>query len=358
MSRVDLRSDTLTLPTDEMREAMAAAEVGDDVYGEDPTVDHLEEIAAEKMGMEAALYVPSGAMGNTCAMLSHARHGEEVIFEERAHMFVWECGAFANIAGLASRTLTGSNGIIQPDQLREAIRGHNVHFSPTSLVCIENTHNNYGGSPWTPAEVEAIGSVCKENGLKLHMDGARLFNAAVAHGVEAKAYAAHIDSVMFCVSKGLSAPVGSLLCGSRSFIDRAYEMRKRLGGAMRQAGVIAAAGIVALKNMVNRLSEDHTNAKRLVEGLGAIDGIEIEAPEVMTNILKVDVGQWGWTAEQLVNAWKEQGILSNPRPPHGARLVTHRHINAADVEYVIETTQKMAQSAENNAERRLLSASG
>jgi threonine aldolase len=345
MSRVDLRSDTLTLPTDEMKAAMAAAEVGDDVYGEDPTINRLEEVAAEKVGMEAALYVPSGTMGNTCALLSHARHGEEVIFEERAHMYVWECGAFANIAGLASRALSGENGVIHPEQLESAIRGYNVHFSPTSLVCIENTHNNYGGTAWTPDQVQAIGAVCKEHGLKLHMDGARLFNATVAHGVEATTYTAHVDSVMFCVSKGLSAPVGSLLCGSRAFIDRAYEMRKRLGGAMRQAGVIAAAGLVAIEQMIDRLAEDHANAQRLVEGLGSIEGVEIEAPDVMTNILKVDVADWGWTAEQLVSTWKEHGILSNPRPPHGARLVTHRHISADDVEYVIETTRAMAQRA-------------
>jgi threonine aldolase len=249
VNKVDLRSDTLTLPTDEMKEAMAAAEVGDDVYGEDPTVHRLEELAAAKVGMEAALYVPSGTMGNTCALLAHANHGEEVIFEERAHMYVWECGAFANIAGLASRAIAGEHGIISAEQLREAIRGYNVHFAPTKLVCIENTHNNYAGSAWTPAEVQAIGDVCKENSLKLHMDGARLFNAAVAHGVEASAYTQHIDSVMFCVSKGLSGPVGSLLCGSRAFVDRAYEMRKRLGGAMRQAGIIAAAGIVAIETM-------------------------------------------------------------------------------------------------------------
>ncbi len=345
MSRVDLRSDTLTLPTEQMKEAMSAAEVGDDVYGEDPTINRLEEIAAEKVGMEAALYVPSGTMGNTCALLTHARHGDEVIFEERAHMYVWECGAFANIAGLASRALTGENGIFSAEQLRAELRGQNVHFSPTSLVCIENTHNNYGGSAWTPAQVRAVGDVCKENGLKLHMDGARLFNAAVALGVDAREYTAHVDSVMFCVSKGLSAPVGSLLCGSRSFIDQAYAMRKRLGGAMRQAGIIAAAGIVAIEHMVDRLAEDHANARRLIDGLGAIEGVEIEAPELATNILKVDVAQWGWTAEQLVSTWKERGILCNPRPPHGARLVTHRHIDTADVDYVIETTREMATSA-------------
>lgn len=256
-------------------------------------------------------------------------------------MYIWECGAFANIAGLASRALKGEYGIISAEQLREAMRGYNMHFALTSLVCIENTHNNYAGSAWTPAEVEAVGEVCKEHELKLHMDGARLFNAAVAHGVDVRDYSAHVDSVMFCVSKGLSAPVGSLLCGSRTFIDRACEMRKRLGGAMRQAGVIAAAGIVAIEKMVERLAEDHANAKRLAAGLGALEGFSVEMPPAATNILKVDVQGIGWTSDQLLAAWKQRGILCNGRPPHGARLVTHRHLSAANADYVVEQTKEM-----------------
>ena len=343
MRKVDLRSDTLTLPTENMREEMAKADVGDDVYGEDPTVRRLEDLAAEIVGMEAALFVPSGAMANTCALLTHSKHGNEVLFEERAHMYVWECGAFANVAGLAARTIKSENGIILPEQLREAIRGDNVHFAKTTLLCIENTHNNYAGSAWSPQQVKSLSLECEKHGLKLHMDGARLFNAAVAHGVVARDYAAHVDSLMFCISKGLSAPVGSLLCGDQNFIDKAYSMRKRLGGAMRQSGIIAAAGIVALNHMIERLADDHARADRLVKGLTEIDGITVERPPVSTNIVKVDFSALGWTSDRLVSEWKNKGILCNSRPPHGARLVTHRHIDSDDVDYVLAITRELVE---------------
>jgi len=341
MRKVDLRSDTLTLPTEKMREEMAKAEVGDDVYGEDPTVQRLEEIAAEKVGMEAALFVPSGAMANTCALLTHSEHGDEVLFEERAHMYVWECGAFANLAGLAARTIKSEDGIILPEQLKEAIRGENVHFAKSTLLCIENTHNNYAGSAWSPQQLKSLSLECEKQGLNLHMDGARLFNAAVAHGVPARDYGVLVDSLMFCVSKGLSAPVGSLLCGNRDFIDKAYGMRKRLGGAMRQSGIIAAAGIVALNDMIERLAHDHARADRLVNGLTEIDGITVEKPIVSTNIVKVDFAALGWTSEKLVSEWKSKGILCNSRPKYGARLVTHRHIDDDDVDYLLATTREM-----------------
>ena len=343
MRKVDLRSDTLTLPTENMRKAMAEADVGDDVYGEDPTVRKLEELAAETVGMEAALFVPSGAMANTCALLTHSEHGEEVLFEERAHMFVWECGAFANVAGLAARTIKAKYGVIQPEQLRRAIRGDNVHFAKTTLLCIENTHNNYSGSAWSLTQLKSLSLECKKQGLKLHMDGARLFNAAVANGITAKDFGEHVDSLMFCISKGLSAPVGSLLCGDQSFIEEAYRMRKRLGGAMRQSGIIAAAGVVALNQMVDRLDDDHAKADRLVKGLIELDGIAVEKPPISTNILKVDFSELGWTSEKIVCAWKNNGILCNPRPPYGARLVTHRHIEDDDVDYVLTRTKEMVQ---------------
>ncbi|MFA6110935.1 MAG: low-specificity L-threonine aldolase [Candidatus Latescibacterota bacterium] len=338
---IDLRSDTVTRPTEAMRQAMVRAEVGDDVYGEDPTVNRLQEMAAERMGMEAALFVPSGTMGNTIALLVHTRPGEELLVEERSHVYYWECGNYATVAGLAVRPIGGEHGVLTPERLEAALRGPNLHFPRPALVCVENTHNNASGSAWTPAQMAALSRVVREHGLALHLDGARIFNAAVALGVDPREYTRHVDSVMFCVSKGLSAPVGSLLCGTRAFVDRAVRMRKRLGGAMRQAGILAAAGIVALEQMVERLAEDHGNARLLAAGLAAIPGIAVAQPPVPTNILVVDVAGLGWTAETLVGRWRSQGVLSNPRPPSAARLVTHRHVSAADAEYVVAITREL-----------------
>jgi len=341
-SIVDLRSDTVTQPTEAMRAAMAAAPVGDDVYGEDPTVNRLQEMAAARLGMEAALFVPSGTMGNTCALLAHTQAGDEVVFEAQAHMHLWECGNYASIAGLAVRTVAGQHGVIGPAELEAVLRPANVHFPPTRLVCIENTHNNHGGAAWTPAQVAALAAAARRHGLRVHMDGARLFNAAVAAGADVQAYARHVDSVMFCVSKGLSAPVGSLLCGTQAFIERAVRARKRLGGGMRQAGVLAAAGIVALEQMVERLAEDHARARALAVGLEALGGFRAPLPPLATNIVIVEVAARGWTAPELVAAWRAAGILCNPRPPSRVRLVTHRHITDADVAYVLETTRALA----------------
>ena len=338
---VDLRSDTITLPTEEMQEAMARAPLGDDVYGEDPTVNRLQELAADKMGKEASLYVPSGTMGNTCALLAHANWGDEALFEERAHMYYWEAGTYANIAGLAARAVKGEHGVVTPEQIHASVRADNPHFAPLKVVCIENSHNNYAGHAWSVPEMAAVGEACREHGLKLHMDGARIFNAAVAMGVAASDYAQHVDSVMFCVSKGLSAPLGSLVCGDRAFIDEVYRMRKRLGGAMRQAGVVAAAGIVALEQMVERLADDHAVAQALADGLGSIDGVEVLFPPRPTNILKVDFAALGWSAADVVGRWKERGVLCNPRPPHGARLVANRHVGVEDVGYVVKVTREM-----------------
>ena len=338
---VDLRSDTITLPTREMMEAMVRARLGDDVYNEDPTVNRLQELAAAKMGMEAALYVPSGTMGNTCALLAHTFPGQEVVFEEFSHMYRFESGAYANIAGLSARLVKGHHGIFRPEQLEECIEGCGARFSELRLVCIENTYNYSGGSAWTPGEVEAVSKVARRNNLKLHVDGARIFNAAVALGVDVKAYSRHLDSIMFCLSKSLSAPVGSLLCGSRAFIDRAYQMRRRLGGAMRQAGVLAAAGIVALEKMVDRLAEDHEKARLLREGLQAVEGLELSIPPVSTNMVIVDVKKLGWNSEDLIVKWKACGILGVMRPPTRCRLVAHRHTTFEEVDYVVESTRRL-----------------
>ena len=338
----DLRSDTLTQPTAEMKQAIATAALGDDCYDEDPTVHRLQELAAEKVGMEAALYVPTGTMGNSCALLSHTSPGDEILFEERAHMYNWESGAFANVGGLAARTLSTPDGILRPEQLEAAMRPSNVHFPPSALVCIENTHNNHAGIAWTPAQVEAAAAVVHERGAKLHIDGARIFNASIARHAEVGDYTRHADSLMFCISKGLSAPVGSLVCGSRAFVDEAYRMRKRLGGAMRQVGIIAAAGIVALETMVDRLAQDHAHARLLAQGLAASEGITVEYPEEGgTNILMVDVGALGWTSADLIEKWLSYGIRCNPRPPSRVRLLTHRHISSEDVQYVVEVTQNL-----------------
>ncbi len=342
---VDLRSDTITLPTEEMREAMARAALGDDCFNEDPTVNRLQKLAAAKLGMEAALYVPSGTMGNSCALLAHTYPGQEVVFEEFAHMYRFEAGAYASFAGLSARLVKGEHGIIRPGHLEECIEGCGARYSGLSLVCIENTYNYSGGSAWTPAEVEAVSSVVRRYNLKLHVDGARIFNAAVALGVDVKYYAQHVDSVMFCVSKSLSAPVGSLLCGSRTFIDRAYHMRRRLGGAMRQVGVLAAAGIVALEQMVDRLAEDHEKARLLREGLQAIDCLELSTPPVPTNMLIVDARKLGWTSEDLNGRWKACGILSIMRPPNRCRLVVHRHTTFEEVDYVVESTRRLVRAA-------------
>jgi len=342
---VDLRSDTITRPTEQMWEAMRRADVGDDVYGEDPTVRRLEELAAAKVGMAAAVYVPTGTMGNTAALMAHTHAGEEVIFEALAHMYNWEAGGYASLAGLASRCIPGQDGVITGAQLEEAIRGDDPHFPELSLVCLENTHNNAAGSCWLPEEMADVCQVAHRHGLKVHLDGARIFNAAVATGRDASEFARHVDSVMFCISKGLSAPVGSLVCGSAAVIDRVRRLRKRLGGGMRQAGVVAAAGIVALEAMVDRLGEDHANARALSEGLAAIDGFRTTLAPRPTNIAMVHVGDLDWTSDELIERWGALGIRCNARPPSSVRVVTNRHVTADDIAYVVEATRDMVAAA-------------
>ena len=336
---VDLRSDTVTRPTDAMREAMARAPVGDDEYGEDPTVNQLEELAAAKLGMEAALYVPSGSMGNRCALIAHTGAGQGVYYETGAHIFAKARRGHAEAAGLRAYPLDGAFGVIAPGQLQEAVDAAGLEAVRGGLVCIENSHNLSGGNAWAPSEVEALAAAARARNLKLHMDGARLFNAAVARGVEASEFTRHADSVMFCVSKGLSAPVGSLLCGSHAFIDRARDVRKDLGGTMRQAGIIAAAGIVALDTMVPRLAEDQANAKRLYEGLSCLPRIIAEQPPAPTNFVTLDGRELGWHSSELLARLKEGGVLANPRPPTRARLVLHRHIGLDDLDHVVEVVR-------------------
>lgn len=338
MRTIDLRSDTVTQPTQRMRELISQAVVGDDVYQEDPTASKLEAYAAELMGKEAALFVPSGTMGNLAALMSHTQPGEEVVLEADAHIYRYEVGGICRIAGLVPLLLPGQGGLFTVEQLKKALRPRNIHYPKTTLLCLENTHNNSGGQVLPQEQVVEVAQAAKDAGLKLHLDGARIFNAAVASGTDVKTLAEPFDSVMFCLSKGLAAPVGSLLAGSVDFIARARKNRKILGGGMRQAGILAAAGFESLKVMAKRLEEDHRRAKRLAEGLGSIPGLRVANP-VQTNIVMLETAEAGITAGELASAWSDAGILAVARSEYGLRLVTHYQISDADVDYVVSATR-------------------
>ena len=341
---IDLRSDTVTLPTREMRQAMMEAEVGDDVYGEDPTVNRLQALAAELTGKEAALFVTSGTQGNMVSLLSHCGRGDEVIVGDRSHTYLYEQGGMAQLGGIHPRVIPNRpDGTLDPEDIVNAIRPNNIHFPRTRLVVLENTHNFCYGSPLTPEYTRTIGELVHERGLKLHIDGARIFNAAVALGVDVKELAAPADSITFCLSKGLSAPVGSVVCGSREFIEEAKRVRKVLGGGMRQAGVIAAAGIVALTQMVDRLAEDHANARRLAEGLARIPGFEVELERIRTNIVYFDVVN-GATAAEVAERAKEAGVLVLALGPYRIRAVTHYGIEAHHIDEALNVFEHIARS--------------
>src|SRR5881409_2117707 len=290
---VDLRSDTLTLPTPEMREAMARAEVGDDVWGEDPTVQRLEALAARRLGKPAGLFVTSGTQGNLISVLSHTRPGQEIVVDFDSHVFNNEVAGAPVIGQVQMRPTKTERGFPTPEQVREALRPANIHVPPTGLVCVENTHNRHGGTCCTPEEIAAVAAVAHEAGVPVHLDGARLFNAAVALKRPAADFARHVDTVTFCLSKGLGAPVGSVICGRPEVVTRARRLRKMVGGGMRQAGIIAAAGIVALERMVGRLAEDHVNARTLAEGVAKLPGVRIDLASVQTNIVIFAVGAVG-----------------------------------------------------------------
>ena len=342
MGLIDLRSDTVTLPTPRMREAMAAAEVGDDVFGEDPTVNRLEAMAAERMGKEAGLFVPSGTMGNLVALLTHCNRGDEVILGDQSHTFLYEAGGSAALGGIHPFPLPNNpDGTIDPEKIEAAIRPENVHFPRTRLICLENTHNRCGGAVLRPAYMARVGEIARRHGLAVHLDGARIFNAAVALGVEPAVLTRDVDSVTFCVSKGLSAPVGSVLCGSAAFIAEARRARKIVGGGMRQAGVIAAAGIVALEEMVERLAEDHANARRLAEGLAEMPGIVIDPERVETNIVIFELHREDLTPEELAARLREQGVLLLPIGGRRLRAVTHYGIERRDIETALAAFRRI-----------------
>jgi threonine aldolase len=339
---IDLRSDTVTKPTPKMRAAMAVAEVGDDVYGEDPTVNRLEERAAEIFGKEAALFVPTGTMGNTIAIKMHTRHGEEVICEARSHVVDWELSMMAWFSGCIARAVAAADGVLTWKQIEPALRPKGPHNAPTTLICLEDTHNMAGGTVYP---LETIDEICYEahaRGLKVHIDGARIFNAAVAAQTRVSRIVRDADSVMFCLSKGLGAPVGSLLVGRAAEIAEGRLYRKRLGGGMRQAGVLAAAGLIALEESPARLEEDHENAQYLAHALAEIPGIEIDPDQARTNIVIFDIAALGASTQEFSNELKMRGVLANGIDMRKMRMVTHMDVSRADCERAAQALAECA----------------
>lgn len=347
MKYIDLRSDTVTHPTPAMREAMARAEVGDDVYGDDPTVNRLQEMAAAKLGKEAGLFVASGTMGNLAAMLAHCGRGDEVILGDKAHTFLYEAGGISALGGVHSHQVTNQpDGTLLLDDILAAIRPNDQHFPVTRLVALENTHNRCGGVVLSPEYTREVGQLCKDNNLVLHLDGARLFNAAVALGIPAQQLAEPADSVTFCLSKALCAPVGSVLCGSQDFIQRAHRIRKQLGGGMRQAGILAAAGIVALETMTERLADDHARAKRLAQGLAKIPGIELDPGTPYTNMIFLSLSaEVPSNTKDVVAALEKHGVLVGATGSRRFRLVSHYWIDDANVEKAIQAFSQVLSKA-------------
>ena len=332
---LDLRSDTVTLPTPEMREASYKAKLGDDVYGDDPTVNEIEALAAKIFGKEAGLFVTSGTMGNAVSVLAHTQRGDEIILEQTSHIYVNEVGGLAVMGSLMARTIPGEKGWMKPEDIRKAIRADNIHYPRTSLVCIENTHNSAGGIALTPKQMQSNWDVAKEHDLGVHLDGARVFNAAVALRVDVKELARYADTIQICLSKGLSAPVGSMVVGTEELVKRARKYRKMLGGGMRQAGIIAAPGIIALTKMVDRLEDDHKNAKLLATGLQKL-GIKV-LNEVQTNMAYIDFSGVGWKGKDWTKACTKLGWKSRAGDnATSTRLVTHYGIEEEDIRSFLE----------------------
>lgn len=338
---IDLRSDTVTRPTPEMRAAMAEAIVGDDVYQEDPTVNRLEDRAAEVLGKEAGLFVPTGVMGNTIGIKIHTEHGQEVICDSRGHILNYELSMMAWFAGCVARAIPTANGLLDWAQVKAEIRPLGPHAAPTGLIEVENSHNVGGGTVYPQAQLDAICDGAHSCGLPVHMDGARLFNASVAAGRSVAAITAKVDTVMFCLSKGLGAPVGSMLVGPRALIDKGRLYRKRLGGGMRQAGILAAAGLIALEKMPARLGEDHVNARMIAGRIAALPGISIDPAKVVTNILIFDVAATPWTAAEFSAKMAEYGVLMNAFGPTLVRIVTHFDAPKAACEIAVEKIEEM-----------------
>ena len=338
---VDLRSDTVTKPSPGMRQAMAEAEVGDDVFHEDPSVNRLEEMVATLYGKEAALYVASGTMANQIAIRAQTHHGDEIIMERTSHPFNSEAGALAALAGVQVNLVDGRHGIMGVEQIRAAVRTPNVHHAPTALICLENTHNRGSGSIWPLDNIRSIREFARSVRVPMHLDGARLMNACVATGLTPKDYAQYVDSCTLCLSKGLGAPVGSLIIGSKEFIAQAHRFRKQFGGGMRQAGILAAAGIYALEHNVERLAEDHHNAQRLARGIAEIDGLDIDLQTVETNILYFGVRLPGLTVPILLERLKAEGVLMLGTGPNSIRAVTHLDVSKDGIDRALDVLRKV-----------------
>ena len=334
-----MRSDTVTQPTEEMRRAMVAAPLGDDVFGDDPTVNRLEEVAASRLGKEASVFLPTGTMGNLVGLAVNARLGEEVIADAGSHVFLYEGGGAAAIAGVQIMPVVTVAGVMSPKQIEAAVRRRDdVHVPLTAALCIEDTHNTHGGIVWPIDALRAASSTARAHGLRVHLDGARLFNASVAMGVDVADLAACADTVTFCISKGLGCPAGSLFCGSRESVEHARRWRKRLGGSMRQTGVLAAAGLIALDSMVDRLAEDHANARTLAEGLAELPGVHCDLSRVQTNLVYFEVTKL--TAVEFEHGCRQRGLLGEATGRQQVRLVTHIGVTAADIQAALKICEE------------------
>ena len=342
---IDLRSDTVTKPSPGMRQAMANAEVGDDVKAEDPTINRLQEMCAELYGMGAALFVPSGTMANQVGIKAWTQAGDELIGDVNCHVFNYESAGIAALSGVQVNLVEAPRGIMTPEQVEARIRPDDPHYGPTTLVCIENTHNRGGGSIYPLETVSGIAAVCGRHGLRLHLDGARLLNACVALGVEPTEYTQHVHSATLCFSKSLGAPVGSVLCGPKDFIDRANRWRKMVGGGMRQGGIIAAGAVYALEHNVERLAEDHENAKTLARGLAEIDSLDLDPEEVETNMVFFNTDRTGLSAAELVGRVAREGVLGGATAPTRVRLVTHLDVSREEILAAIEAFRRVLVTA-------------
>ena len=341
---INLRSDTQTLPTEAMLEAIRRAPLGDDVFGEDPTVRKLEDMAASRLGKEAGLLVVSGTMGNLVSLMAHSSRGDEVIVDLDSHIFYHEVGSIAAIAGLMPMPVRNHDGMLDPDEVAAAIRKPNIHYPQPRILCLENTHNRSGGRIIPLDLHKKLCDIAHERGLKVHLDGARIFNAEVATGIPASEWAKDADSVMFCLSKGLSCPIGSLVVGDSEFIAKARRYRKQIGGGMRQAGIIAACGIVALETMVDRLAEDHANAKHLAQALAEFKCFRVDVNKVETNMVYVDHSPTNLSTEEVLLRLEKQGVLASGSPPNRIRFVTHRHIERSMIKEAVSRIKRAMES--------------